>query len=80
MLILDDVGWMQVFVKDRFGDLDVLVDFAVGFPNGILLVDADVAVEDLVVHLRNSCPLTWTHFRERTVDLQFAVARCLLRM
>ena len=46
VLILEDLGWMQVLVEDRFADLDVLAHFDVGFPNSfaLLLADADVVV------------------------------------
>ena len=46
VLILEDLGWMQVLVEDRFADFDVLAHLDVGFPSSfaLLLADADVVV------------------------------------
>ena len=39
VLILEDLGRMQVLVEDHFAALDVLARFDVGCPSRILLVD-----------------------------------------
>ena len=43
-----------MLVENCFADLDVFARFGVSFPNRILLVDAHVVAEDVVVHLRCS--------------------------